>query len=252
MRNHDADDGRITTPPTELEPLLKGAFPAFVKLLGHMRLFYMADEIWDGDAMLIFNADKASLAAIALGEGFFEAQIAGEHFHIADDALPQAVLDRLKDTIPLERHRKKEQLTMNLTDASKFPCGYRCDMCLLHKSKNESDYTASTEFAYLNWLCYHNCVPGIDIEKPKKDEPNEWCCQGCASSPWKNECRYFICPTQKGFKSCLECGEYHTCDVQRDGHYAAQCNLGMTADEVTKLVIPYCMKERFDIYRNAL
>jgi hypothetical protein len=41
MHHHYADDGRIMTPPSELQPLLKDAFPAFSKLLGHMRLFYM-------------------------------------------------------------------------------------------------------------------------------------------------------------------------------------------------------------------
>jgi hypothetical protein len=30
-----ADDGRILTPPKELEPQLKGAFLAFSKLIGH-------------------------------------------------------------------------------------------------------------------------------------------------------------------------------------------------------------------------
>ena len=43
-----ADDGRILTPPKELEPLLKDSFPAFSKLLGHIRFFYNANEIWDG------------------------------------------------------------------------------------------------------------------------------------------------------------------------------------------------------------
>jgi hypothetical protein len=37
MFHHYADDGRVMTPPSELEPLLKDAFPAFSKLLGHMQ-----------------------------------------------------------------------------------------------------------------------------------------------------------------------------------------------------------------------
>ncbi len=40
MYHFYADDGRILTPPKELEPQLKGAFPAFTKLLGHIRFFY--------------------------------------------------------------------------------------------------------------------------------------------------------------------------------------------------------------------
>lgn len=34
-----ADDGRILTSPKELEPLLKGAFPAFSNTVGHIRFF---------------------------------------------------------------------------------------------------------------------------------------------------------------------------------------------------------------------
>jgi len=71
VKNIIADDGRILTPPKELEPLLKDAFPAFYKLLGHMRWFYMADEIWDGKSSLVFNADGEHFAAIvAACQGF--------------------------------------------------------------------------------------------------------------------------------------------------------------------------------------
>ena len=60
MLHHYADDGRILTPPKELEPMLKDSFPAFSKLLGHIRFFYMADEIWDGKSSLIFDATDSN------------------------------------------------------------------------------------------------------------------------------------------------------------------------------------------------
>ena len=140
---------------------------------------------------------------------------------------------------------------LHMDDPTKFPCGYRCDMCLLYKNHNKNDLSASEKFGYLNWLCYRDCVPNIVIERPDPNVHNEWSCPGCVSSPWKKECRYFTCPTEKDFASCVECGEYHVCDVQLDGHYSGQRSLGMTSEEVTSLVIPYCMKERFDIYRNS-
>ena len=55
MKHITADDGRILTPPKELKPLLKDAFSAFHKLLGHIRFFYIADEIWDGKTSLVFK-----------------------------------------------------------------------------------------------------------------------------------------------------------------------------------------------------
>jgi hypothetical protein len=64
MHHHYADDGRVMTPPSELQLLLKDAFRAFSKLLGHIRLFYMADEIWDGQVVITFNAHGEHLDEI--------------------------------------------------------------------------------------------------------------------------------------------------------------------------------------------
>ena len=240
-----ADDGRILTSPKELEPLLKSSFPAFSKLIGHIRFFYMADEIWDGTRSLIFSAGGKQLTAITLDDGVFDVHIADKNFRGIDETLLDAIFKTLEETVPLEQHRPFEQLTMNMNDLTKFPCGYRCDMCLGSKKSNENDFSKSENFGYMNWVCYHNCVPGIDIER----WDGVFNCPGCASK--KNECRYFICPAEKGHANCIECGEYHVCDVHHGSHYPGQCNLGMTAEEVTTLVIPYCIKERFDIFRNS-
>lgn len=64
MYHFYADDGRILTPPKELESQLKDAFPAFSKLLGHLRLFYMTDEIWDGQSSLVFKSDREQISAV--------------------------------------------------------------------------------------------------------------------------------------------------------------------------------------------
>ncbi|MDR3120933.1 MAG: DUF3795 domain-containing protein [Clostridiales bacterium] len=98
----------------------------------------------------------------------------------------------------------------------------------------------------MNWLCYHNCVPGVEVER----FDGVFNCPGCAETGQANACRYFHCPTEKGYAHCAECGEYHSCDGYRGSHYPGQQNLGITAEEVTKLVIPYCDKERLDIFRS--
>jgi hypothetical protein len=250
MLNHYADDGRVLTPPHELEPLLKGSFPAFSKLLGHIRLFYMVDEIWDGESSLTFSVDSEQLVTITLDEGTFDICIANRNTHIADDTMLDVLFEELKKVVPPVRKRPFEQLTMITDDLTKFPCGYRSDMCLLNAKQNENDFTSARSFGYLKWLCYPHCVPGFEVSRPDQNHDKAFLCS-CATSPWKGECRYYVCPTEKGFASCIECGDYHTCDVHSDGHYAAQANLGMTSEEVTCLVIPYCMKERFDIFLNS-
>jgi len=249
MYHFYADDGRILTPPKELEPQLKGAFPAFSELLGHIRFFYVADEIWDGKSSLVFSADGEQLAAITLADDVFYVRITDEDFRIVDETLLDNVFEVLNKTVPSSWHRPFEQLTAN-PDPNVFPCGYRCDLCLGSKRHNGNDLSESNNFAYMNWVCYHNCVPGIDIERPPVNDKGIFQCSGCNLNRNKF-CRSFICSKEKGYANCAECGEYHSCDVYRDSHHAGQCNLGITADEVTKLVIPYCMKERLDILRNS-
>jgi len=81
------------------------------------------------------------------------------------------------------------------------------------------------------------------------DDKGVFKCPGCNKNRNKF-CQSFTCSAEKGYANCAECGEYHTCDIYRDSHYAGQCNLGINAEEVTKLVIPYCMRERLDILRG--
>ena len=245
MLHHYADDGRILTPPKELEPLLKGSFQAFSKLIGHIRFFYIADEIWDGKSLLIFDVDGEQLTAITLDDGVFDVHIADKDFRIADETLLDTIFETLKKTVPPDRYRPFEQLTVNPND-NEYSCGYRCDLCLGNKRYNENDFSGSEKFDYMNWVCYHNCVPNVSIER---NVHNKSVCPGCDAK--KNDCGFFTCPTEKGYANCVECGEYHTCDVYRDCHYPGQCNLGLTAGEVTNLVVPYSMKERLDILRDS-
>lgn len=242
-----ADDGRILTPPKELEPQLEGAFLAFIKLLGHIRFFYMADEVWDGKSTLIFCADGEQLAAVSLDDDVFYVHIAGEGLGILDETMLDTVFEALRKTVSPSRCRPFEQLTVNQNDPNEYPCGYRCDMCLGNKRYNENDFSGSEKFDYMNWVCYHHCVPNANIER---NVHNKSVCPGCDAK--KNNCRYFTCPTEKGYANCAQCGGYHSCEVHRDSHYPGQCNLGLTAEEVTSLVVPYSMKERLDVLRESM
>lgn len=244
MLHHYADDGRVLTPPKELEPQLKGSFPAFSKTLGHIRFFYMADEIWDGKSSLVFTAGGEQLAAITLGDGIFHVHIADKDFIIADETILEIVLEALKKTVSSNRRRPSAQLTINLNDPNQFPCGRRCDLCLGSKKSDKSNFSKNENFGYMNWVCYHNCVPDIKVER----WDGVYTCPGCVETRKTKDCKYYPCPTEKGYADCLECGEYHSCDIYSDSHYPGQCNLGLTAEEVTNLVIPYCNKERLDFF----
>ena len=247
MNHHYADDGRILTPPKELEPLLKGSFPAFSEMIGHIRFFYIADEIWDGKSSLIFNASGGQIASVALDEGIFYVHITDKTFRIVDESSLSAVFDQLEKTCGNYR-RPSEQLTI---DPNGFPCGYRCDMCILNKINNENDTSEAEKFDYMNWVCYHNCLENVEVERSNRKDA--YVCPGCEAVRQSNPkyCKYVKCAAEKGYGNCVECGNHHACDECRDSHYPGQCSLGISADEVTKLVVPYYMKWRLDIWSNT-
>ena len=92
----------------------------------------------------------------------------------------------------------------------------------------------------------HNCYYGVK-EGWGETKFSTWTCNG------KDGCftKTYACLEKKGVKNCLECGKYHTCDDCGVGHNPGECNLGITAEEVTNLIIPYCDVERLDYLREA-
>ena len=233
-----SNDGRILTPPKKLEPLLKGAYLVFFKTLGHIRFFYVADEIWDGKMSLVFNSDGEKLAAIILDDGAFHIHIADEDFRIVDESVLDDIFEALGKAASVNQCRPVEQLTVNLDE---YPNGIRCDLCLLEKRHNENDFEGSRKFSIMDRHCYHGVEEGWGegVFSPSYCEGK----QGCYT-------KTYACLEAKGFKNCLECGEYRTCGDCGVGHNPGECNLGITAEEVTSLILPYCEVERLDLLRT--
>jgi hypothetical protein len=232
-----ADDGRILTPPKELKPLLKDSFAAFFKLIGHIRFFYVADEIWDGKASIIFIADGEQLAGITLDDGNFHINITNDDFQIFDESTLDIVFEALSKTTTVSQRRPAEQLTVNLNE---YPSGIRCDMCLCYKTNNENDFSGKKEFAVMDRNCYYGVEEGWgDGGYSPAICEGTWCYT-----------KTYTCLEKKGFKNCLDCGEYHSCTDCGVGHNPGECNLGITAEEITKLIIPFCEIERLDYMKQ--
>ncbi|MDR1465277.1 MAG: hypothetical protein LBJ11_08275 [Oscillospiraceae bacterium] len=246
MKHIYAADGRILTSPKELETLLKGAFLAFSQLLGHIRFFYVADEIWDGKSSLVFKTNGEPFMAVELDDGAFYINVAGENFPIADEGLLETAYEAIKKNATPNQCRPADQLTVNLSGPNAFHCGYRCDLCLGSKNSDPNKFSPSENFGYINFLCYHNCVPGVNIER----FDGVWNCPGCAETRTTKVCRLSSCHKAMGKTDCAKCGDYHSCDIYRNCHYPGQCNLGLTAEKVTRLIIPYCARERLDFWQK--
>ncbi len=248
MYHFYADDGRILTPPQELASLLRGSFPAFSKLLGHIRFFYMADEIWDGKSSLMFKYGNEELAAIALEDGFFIVRIGEGNCQVTGDLTLGIVYENLQATVPDGLRRPTGQLTLSLNDPNQYTCGRRCDLCLGSRSSDENNYSQNENFGYMNWVCYHNCVPNANVDR----WDGVFNCPGCVATRKTDACKFFSCLAEKGCSSCAECGRFHSCEIFSSYcHYPGQCNLGLTAGEVTSLVIPYAQRERLDMAGSA-
>ena len=226
-------DGRILTPPKELSPLLSGAYPAFFKLLGHIRFFYMVDEIWDGKSTLVFSATDEKLAVIMLYDSYFTVSVVDIELKIVDETLLPDVFKALdKTTIG---RRPPEQLTANL---DKYPNGIRCDLCQNNTDNNKDDFSGKRKFHVMD----RNCYFGVNEGWGEAAEFSPITCDG------KGHCytNTLPCLLKNGFQNCLQCGKYHICGNCGCGHDPGECNLGITADEVTNLIIPYCEIERLD------
>ena len=235
MKHIISNDGRILTPPKELKLLLKNAFPAFFKILGHIRFFYVADEIWDGSTTLIFNAANKQLATITLADGAFHMCIANEDFHIIDESILDSIFEALKKAASANQHRPTQQLGMDLHE---YPSGIRCDLCQLNNVNNANDFSGCEKFHIMNRHCYY----GVQDDWGETEFSPDTCIgkQGCYT-------RTYACLEKKGFQNCFECGEYRTCSDCGVGHNPGECNLGITAEEITCLIIPYCEVERLDL-----
>jgi len=238
LKSHTGD-GRILTPPKKLEPKLKDSFPAFYKMIGHIRFFYVADEIWDGKASLVYKTCSEILAEVKICDGFFTVRIAKDDFRIADEIPLGNVYEALNKSAAPSQRRPQDQLIANLDE---YPSGIRCDMCLGNKIHLEKGFVGNQHFEIMTRHCYDN-------EEGWNDEINDnkggWCDgkQGCYE-------KTLPCLKEKGIRNCLECGEYHTCGNCGVGLEPSECNLGITAEEVTNLIIPYCEMERLDFMRE--
>ncbi len=239
MKHFTTDDGRILTPPKELKPLLKGSFPAFYNLLGHIRFFYVTDEMWDGVSSLIFITNSEQLATITLEDSAFNIEVENDKFLITDESSLDIVFEILNKTASSSQHRPADQLSVDLNE---YPNGIRCDLCLLYKENNiNNDFASNRKFPIMDRHCYYGVNEGWG-----ETEFSTWTCNG------KDGCftKTYACLEIKGFKNCLECGKYRACADCGVGHNPGECNLGITAEEIANLIIPYCDVERLDYMKS--
>ena len=63
-------------------------------------------------------------------------------------------------------------------------------------------------------------------------------CPGCYKKD-SASCPEKICLREKGYRDCLQCNQYSRCKINSHIFDPANCNMGISADDVTKVVMPY-------------
>lgn len=232
---------------------------AWITLVGYLRVHYAMNELWDGSNELKFRRGGKTLVTLYINEGHFtvlliygkaeravfEEQISAfpddlrrlyeesRTYHdgkwmflnVYDETLLPGLIRML--TIKKKPNRKKEDLRGALVGC----CGNRCDQCLLYRENGGIENRQ--KFAHGDHKCYHRA------DEPMTDY-SEMNCGGCHA-----DCAVVQCAKEQGYDTCADC-DRPMCVVDANNFtIPGRCNLGLTAEDITQFVLPYCGKERF-------
>lgn len=244
------------------DELLGAAAPVLSELVGRIRMEYAVDEIFDGKDEVKFRRGGKTLVTLYLHEGYFtfllifgkeerekfenrRAEFSADFGALYDaartyhdgkwlfyDVRADGNVEMLMRLLHIKKrpNRKPEKLAGAVISL----CGNRCDLCPLHK-----DHFDPEAFTVGEKHCY------FSAEEPAVDH-SAHACPGCIS---EKQCGYRKCAEEKGLSSCGEC-DFEHCTTE---HFTepGRCNLGITADEVSRFILPYCGKERFRAIKDS-
>ncbi len=245
------------TQPSNFKEKLGNAFTPFMDLIRFIRMNYVMDELWDGKEVLKFRRSGKTLVSISIQDNRFNALII---FGKSERAIFDTVRDQfseyiynyydnshtyhdgkwmfidvfghtdLDEIIELIKIKKKPNRKFNIKDAEFAQCGQRCDQCLLYIKNNELE-KGNAEFHEMDWRCYHS-------EDEERVDYTNTTCPGCFNKE-PMCCPEKVCLNNNGFTNCAQCNTYAVCRKNSHCFDPAECNLGLSAEEVTKAVLPY-------------
>ncbi len=247
----------IYTDPSKFKNKLGNSFNSFIDLIRFVRVNYSMDELWDGKEVLKFRRSGKTLVSLCIKENCFNALIIFgkaeravfdenrgqfsdficnyyDNSHTFHDGKWMFIdiedSTHLNEIIELLKIKKKPNRKINTAKAEFGQCGQRCDLCLLY-AKNNEGVRGNIDFHEKDWICYHS-------EDEERVDYTNMICAGCYKKG-KDECPEKICLQEKGCNNCFECNECFTCKINSHDFDPARCNLGISADDITRAVMPY-------------
>lgn len=245
----------IYTNPMNFKEKLGATFDSFMNLIRFVRTNYIMDELWDGKEVLKFRKSGKTLVSISINENSFNTLIVfgkAERavFDTARNNFSENICNYydnsgtyhdgkwmfinvesdtdINEIIELIKIKKKPNRKINMKNAEFGQCGQRCDQCLLYVNNNETEH-GNIVFHEKDWICYHS------KDEERVDYTNT-ICPGCHQKP-VDSCPAKICLQKKELCNCLQCHNYSNC--KNHDFDPALCNLGLSAEDITRAVLPY-------------
>lgn len=248
---------------TECFSALLDSIPCYVKdiwtfIVGYIRTHYVMDEFWDGHSELKFRRSGKTLLTIYLKPDKVSARIIfgkaeRESFELQFFNFSKYINTRYNDATTyhdgkwmvfdikdMQTAREialltdiKKKPTRKFAIASKMlsPCGKHCDICPLYKDNAKEQF--------------HRKKLALDLAKCLGDfvRYSDKVCPGCSlannTHPINGGCECYHCAKSKGLSTCAECDREH-CSKKSFGIDPGLCIPGLSANEVTEYVIPFC------------
>lgn len=233
-------------------------------LVSEIRTGYIMDEMWDEkNDSLKFRRGGKTLVSIALNleniniliifgkaeREKFEENPAAFSEHIQNIyyssktyhdgkwmSIDISDMKAAKEIIQLI-HIKKKPNRKPLPDDKIACCGQSCTNCLLYEKKIEKkDQREEVTLGFAK--CY-----GDSGEYPQT------ICGGCLSDKQiVGNCNITVCAKEKGISKCKNCSELRCKTKNEWGVNAGLCTPGLSAEDVTKFVMPYVNKKMLRKY----
>ncbi len=254
-------------PYEEIAPLLGTSKAAWEKLVGYIRVFYMMNELWDEGKpdssycnALKFRYGSKTLVTLYVRDGFFKVNLVfgkGERAKFEEqqatfpaylrklyadtqsyhdgkwlwiDVRDSVIIDDIIHLLHIKRKPNRKSAVISFSPQSER-CTNRCDICLLYLNNNETQ-DERFEFHKGDYRCCH----AADPDKGNNDSSN--ICDGR-----RDNYEVVRCAAEKGLSDCSQCN-YHACNINTNNFInPGRCDLGLTAEDVTRLIIPDCGME---------
>lgn len=242
---------------------LLDSIPCHVKeiwtfLVGYIRTHYVMDELWDGHSELKFRRSGKTLLAIYLKPDKVSARIIfgkaeRDSFELQSFNFSEYINKCYNDAATYHdgkwmvfdiRDMQTAREIALLTDIKKkptrkpaassktlSPCGKHCAICPLYKGNIKTQLRRNDLAIAL----------AKRLGNYAKNPDNV--CPGCSLinniHPVNGGCERYNCAKSKCLSSCAECGSCR-CDKKSFGIDPGLCTPGLSADEVTEYIIPFC------------